>query len=127
MKTRGTNPNIPQAGDYSARGITVCGRWLGSFKAFYSDMGPCPSPRHTIERVENHKGYSPDNCRWATYKEQSLNKRNNRLVTLNGVTKHVREWCVEANIALGTFYYRKKKGMTDEEALAPRSQRKEVP
>jgi hypothetical protein len=74
---RCTNSNEEQYSDYGGRGITVCDRWLNSFEAFYRDMGPRPSPDHSIDRKENDKGYYKDNCRWATRAEQDNNKRNN--------------------------------------------------
>lgn len=60
---------------YGARGIAVCPRWRASFEAFFADMGPKPSPDHTIDRLDNEKGYEPANCRWATWAEQFANMR----------------------------------------------------
>lgn len=63
---------------YGGRGITVCARWLHSFPAFLLDMGARPSPKHSIDRINNYGNYEPGNCRWATWTEQANNKRNNR-------------------------------------------------
>ena len=79
-----------QAKDYALRGITVCERW-NDFSVFLADMGEQPVGM-SIDRIDNDKGYSPDNCRWATRVEQNNNKRSNRLITWDGKTRTVRQW-----------------------------------
>lgn len=72
---------------YGGRGIIMCDRWLGDsgFTNFLLDMGNKPSPKHTLDRYPNQNGnYEPTNCRWATYKEQQNNRRNNKLIEHNG-------------------------------------------
>lgn len=86
MRNRCLSPACASYPDYGGRGITVCDRRLNSFEAFIADMGPKPSPRQTLERINNECGYGPDNCRWATFKEQALNRRITRYVTFQGVS-----------------------------------------
>lgn len=74
MIQRCTNPNDKKWKDYGARGISVCDRWANSFAAFYEDMGDRPKGLQ-LDRIDNDKGYSKDNCRWATGHQQSINRR----------------------------------------------------
>jgi hypothetical protein len=75
MRQRCTDPNCDDYADYGGRGITVCDRWRDSFEAFLEDMGPRPSKRHSIDRVDGTKGYEPGNCRWALPTTQAQNRR----------------------------------------------------
>src|SRR5262245_44328367 len=81
MLSRCINPNCKSFRDYGGRGIGVCERWL-VFENFLEDMGPSPSDHHEIDRLDNKKGYSPDNCEWRAKK--SKNRRMERLVTFRG-------------------------------------------
>lgn len=77
MHTRCRNSKHPSWGNYGGRGIAVCRRWT-AFEAFLGDMGPRPSDKYSIDRINNDGNYEPGNCRWATRSEQQRNKRRAR-------------------------------------------------
>lgn len=106
--------------DYGGRGITVCDEWKNSFEAFYRDMGPRPSPEHSIDRRDNNKGYSKDNCRWATKEEQANNKRNNLFYEYKGEIKPLGTWCRELGLNRKLVYTRiREYGWSFSEAITP--------
>ncbi len=117
MKQRCYNPRFHKYADYGARGIKVCERWRDSFEAFLGDMGPKPSPRHTLDRKENDGDYTPENCRWATSLEQGANKRSNVRLEYDGRTQSISEWARELGIKAGTISYRIRKGWSVAETL----------
>jgi hypothetical protein len=92
MKTRCENQASTSYADYGGRGIQIDPRWATSFETFLADMGRKPTPRHTLDRRDTEKGYGPDNCRWATQREQQNNRRNNHLLTHEGITLTTSEW-----------------------------------
>lgn len=111
------NDNYPR---YGGRGITVCARWLHSFSNFYKDMGPRPSNKHQIDRIDSSGNYEPANCRWVTIDIQSRNRRIKntcRRLTLNGVTKTVQEWSTCTGIGRQRIDERLRDGWSVEKAL----------
>lgn len=107
MKARCYNPKNNRYAIYGARGITVCHEWLDDFKAF-SNWAYLNGYRDdlTIDRIDNDKGYSPDNCRWVTNKAQSNNKRNNNVFTYMGETHTVAEWAEKYGLDYHTLLAR---------------------
>jgi hypothetical protein len=89
MKERCNNPNVPSYINYGGRGIKVCDEWLNSFETFFKDMGERPSPTHSIDRIDNSKGYSKENCKWSTKTEQALNQRIYKNNTSGCVGVHI--------------------------------------
>lgn len=102
---------------YGGRGVTVCGRWRESFESFLADMGPSPSPAHTVDRKDGTKGYDANNCRWATRREQSNNRPCNIHVTMNGRTMTLSQWCDELALPYKTVHARIKAGWEAATAL----------
>lgn len=102
--------------NYGGRGITVCERW-NNFALFYADMGPRPTPKHTLERLDNDAGYGPENCSWETRTVQNNNSRNNRLLTIDGKTMNVSEWARHAGLRVGLIRARLNYGWSDERAV----------
>lgn len=123
MKERCGNPNQEAYPLYGARGIRVCDRWLNDFSAFVRDMGPIPSPKHTIERKDNSLGYEPDNCVWATVVEQANNRSTNRILEVRGARRTMAEACRIYGASYDQVRHRLRRGWTAEEALglAPRA------
>ena len=99
MHERCTNPNHVHYHNYGGRNIQVCTRWSGpdGFPNFIADMGAKPL-KTTLERRENHLGYSPDNCYWATAKEQNRNRRNNKMLTFDGKIQCMSAWADELQV-----------------------------
>jgi hypothetical protein len=105
MLDRCYNPNKTGYKYYGGRGITVCRRWRESFENFYADMGDKP-PGMTLERIDNNRGYSPDNCKWATRSEQNQNRRNAALITYKGRTHNIVLWARKLGINSKTLWNR---------------------
>lgn len=106
MRNRCNNPNVPKYRDYGARGIKVCDRWNHSYANFEKDMLPSYKKGLTLDRINNDKGYSRKNCKWTTMMEQQNNKRSNKLVELNGITKTFTQWVRILNLKKSTISMR---------------------
>jgi hypothetical protein len=102
---------------YGARGILVCDRWQNSFENFIADMGRKPSAKHSLGRINNDLGYSPENCRWEDWFMQAQNRRGNRYITFNGQTKCLTQWERELGFTRGAIRCRLKSGMSIADAL----------
>lgn len=133
MRNRCRNPRNPAYPDYGGRGITVCERW-NSFENFLADMGKRPEGL-TLERVDNERGYSPENCVWATPAAQAANRRNAVWLTWNGETLKLKEWAERTGLTVAAIRCRRRLlGWSVEKALstplcrptAKRNRRKKV-
>lgn len=134
MKQRCLNPSDKAYHNYGGRGIQICERWQ-DFQAFNADMGECPTPDHSLDRINNEGHYScgkceqciangwPPNYRWATDAEQRLNTRANAWLTKDGKTQTIFEWAKELGVSPGTLCSRRSRGLTDERVLASVQQR----
>lgn len=122
MLQRCKNPSASHYERYGGRGITVCDEWA-SFENFLADMGPCPRG-FSIDRVDNEKGYSKDNCRWATRNDQMRNTSRTILLTLEleGVTQTLclKDWSAKFGIPYPTVRKRIRSGMSPKDALQKR-------
>ena len=92
IKKRCTNRQANNWKDYGGRGIKVCKRWLRSFENFWKDMGPRPSPQHTLGRLNNDGDYKKRNCAWQLAEAQANNTRRNVRCTLHGITLTLTQW-----------------------------------
>lgn len=102
MRDRCTNPNNKGFVHYGGRGISVSPEW-GAFSNFYNDMGPKPSAKHSLDRIDNNKGYCKGNCRWALSSEQSRNRRKTVKVLVNEAWKPLIDVCADYGINYTTF------------------------
>lgn len=125
MLSRCRNPSHSSYADYGGRGITVCDRWL-CYDNFLIDMGRKPSDQHSIDRIDNSGNYEPGNCRWATVRQQSRNRRSTLFLTFNGETKCATDWGELLGISGQEISRRLRRGWSVERALTQPLQRKAV-
>jgi hypothetical protein len=112
MKHRCYNRNNAEFHRYGGRGITVCDEWKDNFQSFYDwAMANGYKDNLSIDRIDNDKGYSPNNCKWATRLEQQSNLSNTIWVEIDGKSKSLRQWSRETGIFFNTLYKRYKKGI----------------
>jgi hypothetical protein len=105
MKDRCTRPTNKAFANYGGRGIRVCDEWLNDYPRFLADMGLSPDGG-LLDRIDNDKGYSPENCRWATRVEQNNNRRSCRVLTVAGRAQTMAQWEREAGIPRGLIRQR---------------------
>jgi hypothetical protein len=126
---RCTNPKLRNYHAYGGRGIKMCAAWATSFEQFYRDMGPRPSIKHSLDRIDPNGDYQPSNCRWATLEVQANNTRTNRHVTFRGETKTIAEWARGLGIKASTLQNRLHvQGLSPEAAftLTPKARRQQL-
>jgi hypothetical protein len=111
----------PKQARYYGRGIRVCERWRTDFLAFLADMGPSPTPFHSIERINNNGDYEPSNCRWATTTEQANNRRSSRFLEWRGEKLTQAQWATRIGIQQSALWARLKLGWPIERVLTPLS------
>ena len=116
MRNRCQNSNNVAYPRYGGRGLTVSPTWE-TFAIFFRDVGPRPSPRHTLERYDNNKGYWPNNVGWATWKEQTNNTRVNRILVVNGERKTLTQWSELSSVNDSTISRRLNRGWDVEAAI----------
>lgn len=118
IKRRSFNPNSGHYHRYGGRGIVMCEEWCNSFEAFYAHVGPSPSPKHSLDRVDNNKGYEPGNVRWATQKEQCRNTCRNNRVLYKGEEKCLAEWAEVLGMRPSLLYGRWSKGVRGDDLFS---------
>lgn len=120
LRKRCSLKNKKDVKNYGERGISVCERW-NNFENFYYDMGKRPSKKHSIDRIDNEKGYYKENCRWATCLEQNNNRRSSVYIEYNGERKTISQWERELGFSRGTITRRLAHGWDMKRAVINKS------
>lgn len=125
MLQRCRNPNDKNYKNYGARGIAVCPEWY-QFENFYADMGAKPT-KHSLDRIDNDKGYCRTNCEWRSSEAQSRNRRTNVWVSVNGKQMILADALLALNISIGHLhYYIKSRHTTHQGAIDAWLTRKKI-
>lgn len=120
MKCRCYNPNHTFYKNYGGRGITICDEWKNDFMCFYEWASQSGYKKGlTLDRIDNNKGYSPQNCRWVTRKEQGRNQRTNHKITINGETRLLCEWEEISGISSKNIIKRLRRGWKNNDLIKP--------
>jgi hypothetical protein len=117
MLGRCYDPKNISFANYGGRGIQVCPDWRHDFSRFYADIGPAPSPDHSLDRIDTNGHYEPGNCRWATRAEQMRNKRSNCMLEIDGRRMTVAEWARKYGVPHQRVRERLSYGWTPIDAL----------
>lgn len=115
MKSRCSNPKVPEYIWYGKRGIKVCERWM-SFEKFYEDMGDRPEGC-SIDRIDVDKGYSPENCRWATVDQQQNNTTRSHFIEAGGQRLTIGQWCKKTGLSKSCIQGRLRRGWSPQRAV----------
>lgn len=118
MRRRCLTPSTRYFGDYGGRGISICERW-NDFHTFAADMGPKPSPKHSLDRIDNNGNYEPTNCRWATRQQQQTNQRVTRMVRIGEWTYIAAVLAKLHGLKTDTIVKRASRGLSYAEVTAP--------
>lgn len=114
---RTCNPNNPNWVRYGGAGKGLCDEWRKSFQRFFDHLGPRPSPKHSVDRIDFTRGYEPGNVRWATASEQARNKPNTIWLTVRGETRCLQDWADHLGVSVVTLYNRLERGWSHERTL----------
>jgi hypothetical protein len=117
MIARCYNPSSPNFKNYGGRGITVCDEWKNDFITFFKYVGKRPSPKHSLDRIDNDGNYEPGNVRWATQKQQSNNARHNHKITIHEWTMNLCQWARFVGKKESAISERLKKGWPPAKAI----------